>query len=97
MTSVLPNILTLEETAAYLRLSPETVAQRVLQGDIPGQYIDNTWHFLKPEIDRWQRTHDKRATLLRQAGALADDDTLENLQADIDRARQQWTVEADDS
>jgi hypothetical protein len=35
MTSVLPNILTIEETAAYLRLSPATVAQRALQGNIP--------------------------------------------------------------
>jgi predicted HTH domain antitoxin len=77
--SDLPNILTLEETAAYLRLSPTTVAQRALQGDIPGQQIDNTWHFLKPEIDHWRQTHDKRAILLKQAGALVDDDTLENL------------------
>jgi Helix-turn-helix domain len=97
MTSVLPNILTLEETAAYLRLSPATVAQRAQQGNMPGQYIDNTntWHFLKSEIDNWQQTHDKRAILLKQAGALADDDTLEHLQLEIDRARQQLTFEAD--
>jgi Helix-turn-helix domain len=95
MTSVLPNILTIEETAAYLRLSPATVAQRAQQGDMPGQYIDNTWHFLKSEIDHWQQTHDKRAILLKQAGALADDDTLENLQSGIDHARQQLTFETD--
>jgi tetratricopeptide (TPR) repeat protein len=95
ITSAPPNILTLEETAAYLLLSPATVAQRALQGDIPGQHIDNTWHFLKPEIDRWQQTQDKRAILLKQAGALADDDTLENLQSEIDHARQQLTFEAD--
>jgi predicted DNA-binding transcriptional regulator AlpA len=95
MTSVLPSILTLEETAAYLRLSPATVAQRARQGDMPGQYIDKTWHFLKSEIDHWQQTHDKRAILLKQAGALADDDTLEKLQSEIDHARQQLTFEAD--
>jgi Helix-turn-helix domain len=95
MTSVLPNILTLEETAAYLRLSPATVVQRAVQGDIPGQHIDKTWHFLKTEIDYWQQTHDKRAILLKQAGALADDDTLEKLQSEIDHARQQLTFEAD--
>jgi hypothetical protein len=95
MTSVLPRLLTLEEAAVYLRLSPATVAQRALQGDIPGQYIDNTWHFLKTEIDHWQQTHDKRAILLKQAGALADDDTLEKLQSEIDHARQQLTFEAD--
>jgi Helix-turn-helix domain len=95
MTSAPPNILTLEETATYLRLSPATVAQRALQGDIPGQHIDNTWHFLKTEIDHWQQTHDKRAILLKQAGALADDDTLEKLQSEIDHARQQLTFDAD--
>jgi hypothetical protein len=70
MTPDLSNILSLEETAAYLRLSPATVVQRALQGDIPGQHIDNTWHFLKPEIDHWQQTHDKRTILLKQAGSL---------------------------
>jgi excisionase family DNA binding protein len=95
MTSVLPSILTLEETAAYLRLSPATVVQRAVKGDIPGQHIGNTWHFLKTEIDHWQQTHDKRAILLKQAGALADDDTLEKLQSEIDRARQELTFETD--
>ncbi len=88
MTSVLPIVLTLEETATYLHLSPGTVTKRASQGDIPGQCIDHAWQFLKPELDCWLRTCDKRTTLLRQAGALAHDETLETLQTEIDRARQ---------
>jgi Helix-turn-helix domain len=90
MTSVLPTVLTLEETAAYLRLSPKTVAQRASQGDIPGRCIDNTWHFHKPAIEHWLHTHDKRTAFLKQAGAFADDETLETLQVEIDPLVPEW-------
>ncbi|MGI0484527.1 helix-turn-helix domain-containing protein [Pantanalinema rosaneae CENA516] len=51
MTSVLPNVLTLEEIADYLRLPSEVVAEQASEGKIPGQYINHTWRFLKLAID----------------------------------------------
>lgn len=92
MTATLPNVLTLEETAAYLRLSPEAVAQEALSGNIPGQYVNHTRRFLKSAIDDWLQNRDQRAILLRQAGVFANDETLEELQAQIDRDRQASTL-----
>ena len=73
------DVLTLEEVADYLRLSKETVEREASQGHIPGRRIEDTWRFLKAAIDEWLRSHDSRALLLQQAGALADDDTLPGL------------------
>ncbi|BAU09735.1 MerR family regulatory protein [Leptolyngbya sp. NIES-3755] len=88
MTVTLPNVLTLEETAAYLRLSPEVVEREAIAGNIPGQSVNSTWRFLKTAIDDWLQNRDQRAVLLRQAGVFADDETLKSLQAQIDLDRQ---------
>ncbi|MCP2731081.1 helix-turn-helix domain-containing protein [Limnofasciculus baicalensis] len=87
-----PSVLTLEETAQYLRLSPEVVVQQANIGKIPGQEIDRTWRFLKSAIDDWLRCRDGRTILLRQAGAFADDDTLTELEELIYHARQESTI-----
>jgi hypothetical protein len=97
MTATLPNVLTLEETAAYLRLSPEVVAQEAIAGNIPGQQIDHTWRFLKSAIDDWLRCRDQRSILLRQAGVFANDETLTLLQENIDRDRQQSSIDSQNS
>ena len=74
-----PQILTIEEVADYLRLPPEVVLQEAAQGHLPGRKIADTWRFLKDAIDDWLRTQDSRAILLSHAGALADDDSLNEL------------------
>jgi excisionase family DNA binding protein len=71
-----PNILTLEETAEYLRLPVETVLNQALKGNIPGRRIEDNWRFLKAAIDDWLRAKNSRSVLLSQAGAFADDDSL---------------------
>ncbi len=78
-TMTTTNILTLEEVAEYLRLPKETVERQALRGQIPGRRIEDTWRFLKTAIDEWLRSHDSRAILLQQAGALADDESLPQL------------------
>jgi excisionase family DNA binding protein len=86
-TLILPQVLTLEETAAYLRLPRETVEQQASRGQIPGRRIEDTWRFLRDAIDDWLRSQDSRIVLLQQAGALAEDDTLTELRAAIYTAR----------
>ncbi|MCU0569374.1 MAG: helix-turn-helix domain-containing protein [Oculatellaceae cyanobacterium Prado106] len=95
-THQLPSVLTLEEAADYLRLSPEVLVEQATAGKIPGQPIDNTWRFLKSALDHWLGHRDGRTILLQQAGIFAHDDTLEELQRQIDRDRQQSTFEMDD-
>ncbi len=79
----LPNFLTLDEAAEYLRLPKETLERQAIQGHIPGRRIEDSWRFLRAAIDDWLRTQDSRAVLLQQAGALADDETLSELRASI--------------
>src|SRR5215216_2899594 len=82
-----PEVLTLEEVAAYLRLPQDTIARQAAQGAIPGRQIEDTWRFLKAAIDDWLRSHDSRTILLHQAGALATDESLPALRAAIYAAR----------
>ena len=77
------DVLTLEEAADYLRLPRETVERQAATGHLPGRRIEDTWRFLKAAIDDWLRSQDSRILLLQQAGALADDETLPALRAEI--------------
>ncbi|MBN1430769.1 MAG: helix-turn-helix domain-containing protein [Anaerolineae bacterium] len=88
-----PDVLTLEETAAYLRLPPDLIAKQAAQGHIPGRRIEDTWRFLRAAIDDWLRSQDSRVVLLQQAGALADDETLPQLRKDAYQARQRPETE----
>lgn len=88
-----PAVLTLAEAAEYLRLSPERVLVQVEQGTLPGRQIDGEWRFLKATIDEWLKGSDRRSALLRQAGALADDESLAALREAIYNARQRPEVE----
>ena len=87
MSTAHSEIFTLEEVASYLRLPPETVVRQAAQGRLPGRQIEDTWRFLRAAIDDWLRSHDSRAILLQQSGALADDDTLDELRESIYAAR----------
>jgi PTS system nitrogen regulatory IIA component len=47
------DILTVEELAAYLRVSEEAVENWARKGEIPGVQIETAWRFKKSEIERW--------------------------------------------
>lgn len=94
-TMSLPDVLTLDEAAAYLRIPKETVERQAVKGHIPGRRIEDTWRFLRDAIDEWLRKQDSRAILLQQAGVLADDDTLEPLRASIYKERGRPEVDLD--
>jgi excisionase family DNA binding protein len=95
---MMPDVLTLEELAEYLRLPKEKIQREASRGRIPGRQIDDTWRFLKVAIDDWLRSRDGRTILLQQAGALAADEALPLLRAAIyaERGRPEYQ-EAPDS
>lgn len=90
--SPMPDVLTLEEVANYLRLPQEVIEKQATKGQLPGRRIEDTWRFLKTAIDDWLRSQDSRAILLQQAGALADDPSLAELRQAIyeSRGRPEW-------
>lgn len=75
----MPSILTIEELGEYLRIPPEIIEKEARRGRIPGRHIADTWRFLKSAIDQWLSQQSSRDILLAQAGALADDDSLDQL------------------
>lgn len=93
MSSALQDVLTLDEVARYLRLPKKTIERQASQGRIPGRRIEESWRFLKKAIDHWLESHDSRDILLYQAGAMADDENLDELRSAIYAERGRPEVE----
>jgi excisionase family DNA binding protein len=89
------SILTLEELADYLKLSPEVILKQANQGRLLGRKIEDTWRFLKDAIDDWLRTQDSRMILLQQAGVFADDPALAEIRKTIYKNRGRSEVDAE--
>lgn len=48
-----PDILTLEEVAEYLRLTPQTIYKWAQEKRIPAVKLGKEWRFRKSILDRW--------------------------------------------
>lgn len=48
-----PNIMTIKQVAAYLKISPRTVYKLVKERAIPSFKIMNMWRFEQAKIDQW--------------------------------------------
>jgi excisionase family DNA binding protein len=53
MTGVVAEILTVEEAARLLRLSPYTVRKLARQGRLPGRKVGRGWRFRKDLLLAW--------------------------------------------
>ena len=96
-STLLAEVLTLEEAATYLKLPTETLLRQAIQGTLPGRNIDNTWRFLKTAINDWLTAPNNRMLLLQQAGALTDDPTLADLRVMIYAQRERPEVEGENT
>jgi hypothetical protein len=92
-----PEVLTLEEAAAFLRLRVGTVERLAREQVIPGRYIETSWIFLRRGLEEWLLgkgdRKDSRTRLLQQAGVFADDPHLRQILKDIYKARGRPEVE----
>ena len=89
-------VMTLTETAKFLRVAVRKVRALAEAGSLPGRKIDEDWRFLKSTLVEWLRPKPSSAELfLRQAGSFKDDDTLPQLLEDIYKARGRPMVEPD--
>ena len=61
-------VLTLEETAGFLRVAVRTVEELADRGSIPGRRVQGEWRFLRCAIEDWLRSPDYKRSLLDQAG-----------------------------
>lgn len=60
----MPDILTIQQLAAYLQLPKTLVARKVERGEIPAAKIGKAWRVRKSLIDQWL---DERSRLSPQA------------------------------
>jgi len=52
-TTPTDEVLTLEELAAYLKVSETTAYALVRSGEIPGRKVGREWRFLKARVTHW--------------------------------------------
>jgi excisionase family DNA binding protein len=71
--SVGREVLTLEEAAAYLRVSPQEVDELATRRDLPARKIGSQWRFHKTALVEWLCQSSAKERLLRHAGAGKDD------------------------
>jgi|YelNatPaOPRAMG01_1025707.scaffolds.fasta_scaffold142578_1 excisionase family DNA binding protein len=48
-----PDILTVKELAAYLKMKPVTIYKLSKQGKIPAFRVASSWRYKKELIDKW--------------------------------------------
>lgn len=53
MASPMDSLMTLDEVAAYLRLSKDTIYRMVQSGKIPASKVGTQWRFRQSEVDVW--------------------------------------------
>src|SRR5260370_36748306 len=90
-------VMTLSEAARFLRVSQPKARALAEAQQLHGRKVGDDWRFLKSSLLEW--LHPKPSSkeiFLRQAGALADDDTLPELLASIYKARGRPEVDQED-
>ena len=92
-TATQQEVLTAEEAASFLRLPVGTVQRHAALGEIPGRQVEGDWRFLRSALESWLGNPDPGTVLLSQAGALAEDESLEHLLEQIYAARGRTEVE----
>jgi excisionase family DNA binding protein len=82
-----PQVLTLAEAAAYLRV-PDAELERIAgsQG-LPGRRIGSEWRFSRAAIEDWLRWPSMKENLLRMAGSWKDDPYIDAMLDEIYRQR----------
>jgi excisionase family DNA binding protein len=74
-----PEVLNLEEAAAYLRVAEEDVVDLVTKHGLPGRKIRDQWRFHRKGLIDWLLNPSPKERLLRHAGAMTDDPDLEKM------------------
>lgn len=82
-----PEVLTLGEAAAYLRVSEEDVVDLATKHGLPGRKIGDQWRFHRKGLINWLLRPSAKERLLRHAGAMEGDPDLEPMLERIYRDR----------
>jgi excisionase family DNA binding protein len=87
LTSECPEVLTLAEAAAYLRVPDAELALLAGSQGLPGRLIGSEWRFSRAAIQEWLRRSSSKQSLLQSAGSWKDDPYLDEMLQEIYRQR----------
>lgn len=69
-------LMTLQEVAAYLKMSPQTIYRMAWQGRIPALKVQSRWRFRRGDIESWLRSGNddapRRILVVDDDSAIAD-------------------------
>lgn len=85
-----PEVLTLTEAAAYLRLAENDVIRLVQSQDLPGRFTGTEWRFLKSAIQAWLSQplpRPSKEAQLAVVGSWKDDPYLDEMLKEVYRQR----------
>ena len=63
MPDTLPEILTIRETAQYLRIPLRSMYKLAQEGKIPCQKVGRHWRFRRQALDRWLEAYSHKTNL----------------------------------
>lgn len=69
-------IMTIEEVAAYLRVSERTVYDWAQKGDLPGGKLGTTWRFKHTDVENWVNSRISKQHSIKPAGGVTSSATL---------------------
>ena len=85
------DVLTLSETAAYLRLAEADVVELVQAQGLPGRVVGKDWRFLKSAVQDWLRcdrpSKSNKEAWTKLAGVWKDDPDLDQVLEEINKQR----------
>lgn len=69
-------IMTIEEVAAYLRVSERTVYDWAQKGDLPGGKLGTTWRFKRNDVENWVNSRISNPGASKSTGGVTSSATL---------------------
>jgi excisionase family DNA binding protein len=95
----LPEVLTLREAAAYLRLPEAEVVRLVREQGLPARQAAAEWRFLLSAVRDWLATGrapgSNKEAWMKLVGVWKDDPFFDELRREIERQRRQLASEED--
>lgn len=86
-TAMAPDVLTLEEAAAYLRVAAADVVRMIGAEDLPARKFGTQWRFYKAALQIWLSAPPAKRGLLGELGKIKDDPYMEEMLRDIYKRR----------
>ena len=80
------DVMTLAETAIFLRTSEDNIVRMVTDGVIPGRIVGEEWRFWRQSLVDWLCERSPQR-LMRHAGAAKDDPAVDQMVSKIYRRR----------